>query len=97
MLERLRVADFAPLVDQRFTLALEGLELVFTLTSARALGAAPATDRREPFSLVFRGPPGPALAQRIYQLHHAALGTLEVFLVPIGPDSLGQLYQAIFT
>ncbi len=97
MLERLRVADFAPLVNQRFTLTLEGQELAFTLTSVRALGPAPAADRREPFSLVFRGPPGSALTQRIYSLHHAAVGTCEIFLVPIGPDPLGQLYQAIFT
>lgn len=52
---------------------------------------------RPQFSLVFRGGPDPPVAQRIYRLEHEELGTLELFLVPIGPDQAGQRYEAVFT
>jgi hypothetical protein len=48
---------------------------------------------RAPFSLVFRGGPTPPLPQRIYRVEHAALGTIEIFLVPIAADR----YEAVFT
>jgi hypothetical protein len=35
--------------------------------------------------------------QRIYRIEHHAMGTFELFLVAIGPDGTGMLYQAIFT
>ena len=49
------------------------------------------------FSLIFAAPRGPWLPQAIYPMRHAALGTMEIFLVPIG--SLGEAngYQAVFT
>jgi hypothetical protein len=49
------------------------------------------------FSLVFRGPPEPLLAQAIYPLRHAGLGLLEIFLVPIARDDGGATYQAVFS
>jgi hypothetical protein len=52
---------------------------------------------RSPFSLVFRGGPSPPLPQRIYRVEHEALGALDIFLVPIGPDEVGQRYEAVFT
>jgi len=48
---------------------------------------------RAPFSLVFQGGPTPPVPQRIHRVEHRALGALEVFLVPIGPDR----YEAVFT
>ncbi len=52
---------------------------------------------REPYSLVFRGPAEPVLAQQIWHLSHPQMGVLEIFLVPIGPDSQGMCYEAVFT
>jgi hypothetical protein len=52
--------------------------------------------RREPFSLIFRAPGGFHVPQRIYPLEHEKLGTLEIFLVPIGPDESGMRYEAVF-
>jgi hypothetical protein len=49
-----------------------------------------------PFSIIFRGPSGQSLPQRIYRLEHAQLGTLDLFLVPIGPDGVGMCYEAVF-
>ena len=37
------------------------------------------------------------MPQLIYSLEHATLGTLEVFLVPVGPDAVGMRYDAVFS
>jgi hypothetical protein len=34
--------------------------------------------------------------QGTYRIEHDELGTLEVFLVPLGPDAVGMRYEAIF-
>jgi|SRR6185295_4802489 len=52
--------------------------------------------RQEPFSAYFRGPRAPVLPQQIYPMKHDHLGTLEIFLVPIGPDGQGMRYEAVF-
>jgi hypothetical protein len=59
-------------------------------------GAPPQT-ARAPFSIVFLGPRDPLLPQRIYRLEHEELGTLDLFLVPIGRDDAGVRYEAVFT
>jgi hypothetical protein len=59
-------------------------------------GAPPPT-ARAPFSIVFLGPREPILQQRIYRLEHDELGTLDLFLVPIGRDDAGVRYEAVFT
>ena len=48
------------------------------------------------FSLLFVSAPGPIFGQSIYTLHHDGMGTVEMFLVPLGPGEGGNLYQAIF-
>jgi hypothetical protein len=97
MLERLTVADFAPLVDQPFEVDLDGLSFHLTLVSATASAGAFSARTREPFALTFLGPLVPPLPQRIHRLRHTRFDTLEIFLVPIGPDARGQRYEAIFS
>jgi hypothetical protein len=94
-LDELTLAIFEPRVGDAFTIgaAAAGVELV--LESATAVGERPGG--RDPFSLVFRGPPRPLLAQAIYRLEHAELGALEIFVVPIGQDADATRYEAIFT
>jgi hypothetical protein len=97
-LAALTCADFAACIRQRFRVAIGDARLELELVGADPLGredAAPG--RRRPFSLIFRGPGNPVLPQRIYRLENAALGALEIFLVPIGPDAEGPCYEAIFT
>lgn len=103
MLEDLTVESFAPLKDGRFRLTHgsgEGFEVelieVSPLGKEPAAGSGPGTSRR-PFSLVFRGPKEPLLPQGIYPVACGELGTLELFLVPIGYDEKGLRYQAVFT
>ena len=54
--------------------------------------------RAEPFSAYFLGPKSPILRQRIFKVEHDQMGTLELFLVPIGPDPRagGMIYEAVF-
>jgi len=48
------------------------------------------------FSLLFRGPLQPLLPQQIYPVEHAALGSFDLFIVPIQRDAQGLKYQAVF-
>jgi hypothetical protein len=55
--------------------------------------------REQSFSLVFRGPADWPLVQRAHNLKHPKLGTIELFLVPIGKvekDAVTRLYEAVF-
>lgn len=54
--------------------------------------------RPEPFSAFFRTALRPILPQSIYRVEHETLGTMEIFLVPVGPDPQrqGMLYEAVF-
>lgn len=61
-----------------------------------AVNEANYSPRVENFSLLFRGPLAPVLPQRIYHLKHDTLGSVEIFLVPLGPDGEGMQYEAIF-
>jgi hypothetical protein len=97
-LAALALSDFSGCLQQRFRVAVGEASLDLQLVAADPLGGSePAPGRRHPFSLIFLGPPAPLLPQRIYQLENDALGALEIFLVPIGPDGAGLRYEAIFS
>ncbi len=72
------------------------LELIEATSLGRGDERRDESHRREPFSLVFRGPAELVLPQAIYRLTHDELGDQEMFLVPIGPDAQGMRYEAIF-
>jgi len=101
MLEVLSVREFADCVGTKFGVraAADAQVWDLELTEATSLGSATARTltNRDPFSLIFRGALQPILPQQIYKFEHDRLGTLEVFIVPIGPDGAGMCYQAIFT
>jgi len=52
--------------------------------------------RMEFFSLHFRGPFSPRLAQQIHRVEHERVGMFEIFLTPISADGQGTVYEAIF-
>lgn len=54
-------------------------------------------DSRDGFSLMFHGPLSHFLPQQIHSLEHAVMDELAIFLVPVGQDSDGYRYQAIFS
>lgn len=77
--------------------AADGAEVVLRLVKVRSLGHQPNAPRPDPFALEFEGPTRPSLGQGTHRLEHAALGSLDIFLVPIGVDEYGGLlYEAVF-
>jgi hypothetical protein len=101
MLDLFTQATFAPLVGMRFRLRVNAattveVELIEALRLPVRPGRGGQAPKREPFSLVFRGPKESVLPQGIYTVEQEALGTAGIFLVPIGPDDVGQRYEAIF-
>lgn len=89
--------DFARHQHERFRVAVENGQVDLELIEATDLGpAAVVAARRRNFSLIFRGPRETVLPQRIHCLKHDALGEIQIFLVPIGPDAAGMRYEAVF-
>jgi hypothetical protein len=94
-LEALTAADFAPLVHQPFRID-DGAGASFTAELIEVSETGAHGHARSQFSLIFRGGPTPPLAQRIFGVEHERMGRLEIFLVPLGPDDVGQRYEAVF-
>jgi hypothetical protein len=77
----------------------EGDPVEVELLEAAALPGRQTNDeaiRRDPFSLLFRASGASSLPQQVYRVEHSALGELDIFLVPIGPDEVGMRFEAIF-
>jgi hypothetical protein len=94
-LAELTLATFEPHIGDAFAIAATPAPIGLVLQTAKAAGSWPGG--REPFSLLFRGPRDPLLAQAIYRLEHRTLGALEIFIVPVGRDAGSTTYEAIFT
>lgn len=86
---------FAKCVNSDFAMAADGETIPLRLVEVRE---GVNTPRQESFSLIFSGPLSPYYPQSIYRLEHENLGTLELFLVPIGPDENREKmhYEAVF-
>jgi hypothetical protein len=97
-LEAVTADDFTPHVGAIFTLRTDdGGELSLTLAEVRRLGQSGVLGQgRSPFALEFDGPPDVPLSQRIYALTQPEMGTLEIFLVPVGANADKRMYEAIF-
>ncbi|WP_428152136.1 DUF6916 family protein [Brevundimonas sp.] len=85
---------FSRAANQEFDLSLGETALALTLVEVAPLPHGGGL--RQPFSLIFRGASAVVLPQKLYALSNATLGKLSVFLVPIGRDNAGVLYQAVF-
>jgi hypothetical protein len=90
-LEALTTADFAPLLNDRFTISADVQTFDAQLVEVSEIPREPGG--RAPFSVVFQGGPNPPVPQRIFRVEHERLGAIEIFLVPIAADR----YEAVFT
>jgi hypothetical protein len=89
--------SFSPHLNSIFALALGESTLELTLTQAAKQPVRPFPGMmREPFSLFFRSSTPVVLPQRQYAFKHEAMGRLDMFIVPIGRDPQGIVYQAVF-
>jgi hypothetical protein len=94
MLQRVNLDHFTPHVQTPFQIhGREGAVMDLTLTEAADMNS---TARQEQFQLIFRGPLEISLPQGNYPLLHEVLGEILLFLVPIGRQSDGIRYQAVF-
>jgi len=97
-LNTITIEDFESCLGQTFQVRpdnADGLEL--ELIQVKSLGAsASVAGTRQPFSVLFRGPLEPVLVQQMLRIENSTVGELLLFLVPIGPDESGMLYDATF-
>jgi hypothetical protein len=87
-----RIEHFQDLVGQDFN--LENRDVRLKLLEVKTQNTRPDA-ARSAFSLLFSCPV-PA-SQGTYALHHAALGNLELFLVPIKQEGSGVQLEAVFS
>jgi hypothetical protein len=102
-METLTREHFTPHVGEGFRIRLDPehvleIELVDVKTLGSVMAGSELQARgRDAFSLYFRGPLQPILLQQIWRVEHATVGDRDIFLVAIGPDRGGMIYEAIFT
>jgi hypothetical protein len=87
--------DFEAAKEESFRLPAGSEELTFKVTEVRRLGRGKRDGGA--YSVLFVTPAGAFLRQGVYPLEHPTVGTLEIFLVPLGPVDGGNSYEAIFT
>ena len=88
---------FAGRANETFDVGVGENSLSMTLVQVQPLPVhAYAGMLRAPFSLMFKSESPVLLPQNIYRMKNATLGVLELFLVPVGRDTSGILYQAVF-
>ena len=94
------LSAFAACLGTRFRIpvaATTTLELELVATAPLGPATPPRTNSptMESFSLVFQGPGGRLLPQRIYTFDHDRLGVFDLFIVPIGQVPEGYRYEAV--
>jgi hypothetical protein len=94
-LATLKIEDFAPHCDTAFDLQAPGGVVPLKLVRVAPAGASGREGGA--FGLLFVAPQGPWLPQATYPVTHPAMGTMEIFLVPVGPTQGGHGYHATFT
>lgn len=90
--------EFSRHVNTKFRVRLETPEPVeLELVEVKGRASGPHEQQgMERFSVFFRGPADPRLNQHTFPLAHERMGEFEIFLVPVGRDERGFLYEAVF-
>jgi hypothetical protein len=95
LLQEATYSEFQPCLGNKFKLHLSPEAIL----DAELIAVEKSNQRalaREPFSLLFRTLDLSGASQSTYKLEHPKLGELHIFLVPIGPDSQGMRWEAVF-
>jgi hypothetical protein len=95
MLEHLTMASLSEQLHTKFRLRVEP-EKAFELELVEVEARDDVAGQTERFSAVFRGALDTFLPQHTYALEHDALGSFELFIVPIRRDGEGFYYEAVF-
>jgi hypothetical protein len=91
----LTAATFAPFEGSTFRLTPAGGTPFDTRLASVTVGRPGVA--RDQFALAFVGGPTPPAAQGMFAVEHDSLGTLDLFLVPLGPAGGEQRYEATFS
>lgn len=98
MADTITFAHFQPHIGKTFTATLDNGTYSLILSEATALKPHDFPGKvRDPFQLKFTGPITNALDQRTYTLKNDIMGSIDIFLVPIGQDKNNLIYEAIYT
>jgi len=90
-------AEFSKHLNTKFRAGINAEPVDLELVVVKGYSARPDDQQgMERFSIFFTGPAQPILPQRTYSLSHDAMGTFDLFLVPIKPDGEGSRYEAVF-
>jgi hypothetical protein len=88
---------FAGRANETFDVGVGESSLPMTLVQVQPLPVhAYAGMIRAPFSVMFKSESPVLLPQKTYRMKNATLGAVDLFLVPVGRDVSGILYQAVF-
>lgn len=94
----LQLNDFSSQLNQTFSLAVGTASMSLTLIEIQPLqNQIFPGQRRDPFCLIFQGASPITLPQQLYKISHPDIGEIEMFLVPIGVNPGGTLYQAVYS
>lgn len=96
-LETVDHSTFAPFEGHDFHLGGGRTPVVLQLSHAKKLGHKREDATRDPFSLLFRGPQGLRLPQRIYPLSCHDFGEIELFITQVADGPQGSEFEAVFT
>jgi len=99
-LDKLTSDDFRPHLNQKFLVhygQAETLEVeLIEVAELRQPHQEPVAGKRIPFSLIWRSSSRTQyLPQHTFTVTHETMGSLMLFIVPLGSDSVGMRYQAI--
>lgn len=88
---------FAGHLNETFQVGLGDSSVEMTLVQATK--GKPRTwegVRKEPFSLLFKCAKPVILPQKVYPFQNSSFGKMDIFIVPVGREKDGIVYQAIF-
>ena len=98
MLEKVTRSVFSEALNTTFRVKIDGERPIdLSLIEASDLKQPGDLGRKDPFSLIFRGPADLVLPQQTYHMENDKVGKMEIFIVPVGTDDKGTLYQAVFS
>jgi hypothetical protein len=97
-LQDLSEAEFSRRLGQPFGVRLRSGEILDAiLVEVTPHPYLPLTpERRRGFSIVLKSALPGHLPQAIYTVEHPQMGSMDLFLVPIGPREGGMCYEAVF-
>lgn len=91
-MDALNHGDYADKLNTKFSVAGRDKPLELKLVEANEAEMSGG----QSFSLVFHGGKDEFLPQGLYNLEHESLDKGVLFLVPVGEDNDGYLYEAVF-